>query len=174
MPTLADILSGNLSGTQASATPTGGSSVFGGCTAGAGAKGGGGGGLLSGGGGGGGAGGPCTQSVQGDIISGLAGISPGVQAGGSFNALQASGDLTLVQESPQAISSLYGIADKALQYVASIAGSSETAAATERTAAQRLAQSSTATTSEQFNKLILYVGIVAALAFGAYLYVKKG
>lgn len=84
--------------------------------------------------------------------------------------------VSFVSESPQALQTAEAIAGRSIQTAERAAMASLAQGAEEQASARELAKASTATSSEQFNKLILYIfgGVVAvAIVVGVFFGFKK-
>lgn len=129
---------------------------------------------LGGSSGSGGNGGSCAQTVTGGINTGLSGLYAGNLNNSSLDAINTSGGgVNLYQESPEALATAGQAITGALQYASQTTGAAQQQSAGLFSAAEELAKSSTATSSQQFDQLIIDLAIVAGVLMAGYLLLKK-
>jgi hypothetical protein len=85
-----------------------------------------------------------------------------------------AGPITIDQASPQDVALAAQAYEDSLQIVQGEITSTSQMASGQLSTAEQLAKDSTATSSEQFNNLILIVGGLAVVGAGIYFYLKKG
>jgi hypothetical protein len=85
-----------------------------------------------------------------------------------------AGPITIDQASPQDVALAAQAYQDSLQIVQGEIGSTSQMASGQLSTAEQLAKDSTATSSSQFNNLILIVGGLAVVGAGIYFYLKKG